>query len=142
MWGLEDDMFDEFERARRQLEQAPARGRPTALRTTGAGSFPPVNVGASAEQVDIYFFMAGVEPQRLELTVQQNLLVLAGERLSAVPEQAQLHRHERGVGPFQRMVTLPEDVDPEQVSAVYRNGLLHVTLKRRATVRPRQIPVQ
>ena len=48
---------------------------------------------------------------------------------------------ERFEGDFRRVVTLPEDVDPDQVMASYRDGVLHLAIKRRAAVRPRQISV-
>jgi HSP20 family protein len=45
------------------------------------------------------------------------------------------------VGEFRRVITLPEDADPERVDATYRDGVLHITVKRREAVRPRQITV-
>ena len=51
--------------------------------------------------------------------------------------------------PTQRMpfmaryiLPLPDDVDPDQVQAAYRDGVLHVTIKRRESTRPRQITVK
>ena len=51
------------------------------------------------------------------------------------------HRSERAAGTFVRTVTLPIDVEPEQVQAEYKNGLLVVTLPKAEQVKPKQIAV-
>ena len=44
-------------------------------------------------------------------------------------------------GEFRRVITLPDDVDPDRVEAKYRDGVLQITVQRREAVRPRQITV-
>jgi HSP20 family protein len=58
-----------------------------------------------------------------------------------VEEKAEYYRRERFDGDFRRVVALPEDVDPERVEAKYRNGVLHITVRRHESARPRQITV-
>ena len=53
-----------------------------------------------------------------------------------------MHINERFAGRFRRAVSLPDDIDPEGVSADYRDGVLHVSVKRRAEALPRRISVQ
>jgi HSP20 family protein len=67
---------------------------------------------------------------------------VAGDRKLQVEEGADYYRKERYDGGFRRVVTLPEDVDPEQVEAAYRDGVVHVTIRRRESTRPRQITVK
>jgi HSP20 family protein len=45
-------------------------------------------------------------------------------------------------GRFRRVISLSDDVDPNGVSAAYRDGILHITAKRRASAQPRRISVQ
>jgi HSP20 family protein len=147
MWsyltGFDDDVFEEFERMRRRMDQLyGVRPGSTGIRSVAAGTFPGINVGASPEQMDVYVFAAGVDPKSLDISLQQNLLSIAGERKAELPEQAQVYRNERFSGGFQRALTLPEDVNPDKVSAAYRDGVLHLTLRRREAVRPRQIEVK
>ena len=52
------------------------------------------------------------------------------------------YRKERFVGAFHRVITLPEDVDPDQVETHYHNGILQIHVKRQVAVRPRQIKVK
>lgn len=70
-------------------------------------------------------------------------LTIAGEKpgLSNVaPER--IHRSERSAGRFTRTVELPAEVDPNKVSAQYKDGLLLSTLPRAESARPRRITVQ
>jgi HSP20 family protein len=141
--GLDNDVFDQFERLRREMNQI--FGDPSGaggIRSMVAGSYPPVNVGASAEQVDVYVFAAGIDPDSLNLALQQNQLTIAGERRTERAENVQLYRSERFNGSFHRVITLPEDVDPDKVNASYLDGILHLTVRRLETVKPRQIEVK
>jgi len=70
-------------------------------------------------------------------------LTMAGEkqRLAAEIQPEAFHRSERAAGKFVRTVTLPSDVEHEQVRADYKNGLLVVTLPKAEKAKPKQIPV-
>ena len=101
-----------------------------------------ITIGATPEQVDVYLFAAGLDPKTLDISLQQNLLTVSGERKAPVMEGANYYRKERFDGPFRRLVTLPEDVDPDRVEASYRDGVLEIHIKRREATRPRQIEVK
>lgn len=140
--GFDNDVFDQFERMRREMDQLFGDGNsPRGIRSAVAGSYPAINVGASPGQVDVYLFAAGMDPKSLDISLQQNLLTVAGERKIESPENVQFYRQERFSGGFHRVITLPEDVDPDKVNAGYRDGVLHITVQRREAVRPRQIEV-
>jgi HSP20 family protein len=99
-------------------------------------------VGSTPEQVAVYLFAPGLDPNRLDISIQRNLLTVAGERAASVIEGADFYRRERFSGQFRRVISLPEDVDPDQVEAAYRDGVLQVTLQRREAAKPRQIEVK
>lgn len=142
--GLGNDLFDELERMRRQMEQGLGGGWPGAasIRSPAAGTFPAVNVGAAGDRVEVYVFAPGVDPKSLDLTLQQNLLTISGARGGDLPAEGEVYRNERFAGSFRRVLTLPEDVDPDKVTATCRDGILHVRVERREAVRPRQIEVR
>ncbi len=52
------------------------------------------------------------------------------------------HINERFEGRFRRVVSLPDDLDPSAVNASYRDGVLHVSVRRRESAQPRRIEVQ
>jgi HSP20 family protein len=141
--GFDNDLFNQFEHMRRQMDQLFGDwGGPLSIRSVAGGTYPAINIGASPKQVDVYVFAAGMEPKSLDISMQQNLLTVSGERKAELPEGARAYRHERFSGSFQRVITLPEDVDPNQVNATYNDGVLHITVQRREEVQPRKIEVK
>jgi len=141
--GFENDLFDEVERMRRQMDRLfGGLWGSSGIRSVAGGTFPAVNIGASGDRVDVYVFAAGLDPKSLDVSLQQNVLTVAGERNADLPENAQIYRNERFSGAFRRVLTLPEDLDPNKVNASYREGVLHVAIDRKEEVRPRQIEVK
>jgi len=135
--------FDEFRRLQDELEGLYGRWPlPSGIRSVARGTYPPINVGATPEQVDVYVFAGGLDSKTLDISLQQNLLTISGERPASAQEGANYYRKERFDGAFRRLVTLPDDVDPDQVEARYRDGVLEIHIKRREATRPRQIEVK
>ena len=141
--GFDNDLFDQFERMRRDMDaRFGERSGPLGIRSVAAGAYPAINVGASPKQVDVYVFAAGVDSKSLDISLQQNLLTVSGERKIELPEGAQAYRRERFTGGFKRVVTLPDDVDPDKVNASYRDGVLHIIVQRKEELQPRKIEVK
>ena len=61
--------------------------------------------------------------------------------LPAREESASVHLNERFTGRFHRVITLTDDLDPSQVQATYRDGVLHVSIGRKEAAKPRRISV-
>ena len=141
--SFDTGLFDEFRRMEEDMDRLFGRWPwPDTIRSASRGTYPPINVGATTDAVDIYLFAAGLDPKSVDITVQQNLLSIAGERKESRKEDADYYRQERFGGDFRRVLTLPEDVDPDKVDAHYRDGVLHIHLQRREAAKPRQITVQ
>jgi len=115
---------------------------PTGIRSLPRGSFPAVNVGAGPDKLEVYLFIPGVDPRQLDISIQQNLLSVSGERHVTPDEKANYYRQERFSGEFRRAITLPEDVATDGVDARYRDGVLQISIPRREQARPRQIQVR
>jgi HSP20 family protein len=141
--GFDSDLFGQLERMRREMDALfGTRPGTTGIRSLASGTFPPINVGASPERVDVYVFAPGIDPKALSVSLQQSLLTIAGERTLQYPEDVEFYRQERFDGAFRRVLTLPDDVDPDRVEASYREGVLHIKIQRREEVRPRQIEIK
>jgi len=137
------DMFAEMDRLQREMQQAFDLS-PT-IRGFGRNGFPALNVGGTPQTVEVYAFAPGVDPSTLEVSLERGLLTIAGERKNALPKtdaKAAVHINERFEGRFRRMLTLPEDADPDAVEARCRDGVLHITVQRRASAQPRRIAIQ
>jgi HSP20 family protein len=140
-------LFGDFERLRRELDDVfgPV-GQPSSIRSAAPGAFPAINVGRTPSSVEIYAFAPGLDPAKLEVNLDRGVLTIAGERAASVPEgddaKQRVHSRERGAGRFMRAISLPEDVDPAKVQARYRDGVLNVSVARRAEAQPQRIQVQ
>lgn len=143
LWGsFESGLFDDFRRLEAEMDQLLGRRDwPAGIRAVRRGTFPPINVGSTPDRVDVYVFAAGLDPKTLDISIQQNLLAVSGSRRLETDEGADYYRRERFGGDFRRVITLPDDVDPERVEARYRDGVLQITVGRRESARLRQITV-
>jgi len=140
------DLFADFETLQRQVEQLLGnRGQPSSIRAADKGAFPALNVGRTAEGLEIYAFAPGIQLDTLEVSVDRGLLTIAGERSAEVPaesEKVSVFAAERFSGPFRRVVSLPEDADASRVDAKYRDGVLRIAIPKRESSKPRRIEVQ
>jgi len=139
--SLLDRLFDQILNAEGDWPGTGGSPWVSGIRSVSRGTFPPLNIGASPDSVDVYIFAAGLDPKGLDVTLQQNILTVSGERQSQAAEKSVFYRRELFEGPFQRVITLPEDVDSDAVTAHYQNGVLHVRIGRREEVRPKQIQI-
>ena len=138
------DVFAELDRLQREMRET--FDLSPNIRGGGRGGFPALNVGNTSQSVEIFAFAPGLDPTAIEVNLDRGLLTIAGEREARLPSEADdraaVHINERFAGRFRRVVSLTEDADPESVSAQYRDGVLHISLKRRESVQPRRITVQ
>lgn len=137
------DVFAELDRLQREMREA--FDLSPSIRGFGRGGFPALNVGGTPQSVEIYAFAPGLDPAKMDVNLDRGVLTIAGERPTDLPAddaKAAVHINERFAGRFRRVVTLPDDVDPNGVSADYRDGVLHISVKRRESAQPRRITVQ
>jgi len=131
-WDMER-MFDEMSQV---------FGGPFGLRSVPAGAFPALNVYDAKDKLVVTAEIPGVDPAKVELTVQENSLTLAGERNGdAANESLRYYRKERPSGQFSRTITLSEKVDPAGVKAVSKNGILTVELPKAQAAKSRTIAI-
>jgi HSP20 family protein len=136
------DLFAELDRLQRGMQQANEFS--PSIRGSGRGGFPALNVGGTPQSVEIYAFAPGVDPASIDVELEKGVLTIAGERKLAYPaqdEKTTVHIDERFSGRFRRVVTLPDDIDTNAVQAKYRDGVLHVSIQRRAAAQPRRISI-
>jgi len=137
------DAFAELDRLQRELSTA--FDLSPNIRGLARGGFPAMNVGSTPKSVEIYAFAPGVDPGSIDVELEKGVLTIAGERKPAAPNKdakATVHIEERFAGRFRRVVSLPDDVDPNGVNANYRNGLLHISVRRQEAAQPRRIQIQ
>ncbi len=148
------ELFNDLDRFQREMSSL--LDTPVA-RGASRGGYPALNVGLSPEAVEVYAFAPGLDPATIGVDLDRGVLSLSGERVSqdaAKPAAAAddsataapaaktvVHQRERFAGKFRRAVSLPDDIDPDQVSASYKDGVLRVSVKRRPAPQPRRIDI-
>jgi HSP20 family protein len=85
--------------------------------------------------------LPGVSPNDVEVRLENNTLYLKGERKLEAHEQS-YHQIERVYGPFARAFTLPDSVDPNNVEAELKDGVLIIKLAKREEAKPRTVKIQ
>ena len=106
------------------------------LATTLQSSFlkPSLNLSASEKEYSVTIELPGVDPEDVEITLEDRTLVIRGEKSHKQEEnKANYYRVERSYGSFQRMLSLPADADLEAIDARFDKGVLHITLARTTT---------
>jgi len=141
---LPRNVFAELDRLQREMRDV--FDLSPSIRGLGRGAFPAVNVGGTPQSVEILAFAPGLDPATVEVNLDRGVLTVSGERPPELPSEdggkAVVHINERFAGRFRRVISLSDDVDPNGVSATYRDGILHITAKRRESAQPRRISVQ
>ena len=141
-----NNLFGQFERLRRELDDVfGVSALPSSIRSVAPGTVPAVNIGRTPSSVEIYAFAPGLDASKIEVTLDRGVLRIAGERAPGTPTgdpKVHVYTRERGAGSFTRAISLPDDVDPAQVNASYRDGVLQVSVARRESAQPKRITVQ
>ncbi len=104
---------------------------------------PLVDITEDSKEYVIKAEIPEVSKDDMKINVQNDVLTISGERKYEKEENDKKHhRIERAYGSFLRSFTIPEDADPEQVSAEFRDGLLRVHLAKTARAKPKSIEVK
>ena len=91
----------------------------------------------------IQLALPGVDPKEIQVSVDDNMLTLSGEKRYEKDEKDEKHyRMERSMGTFTRSVQLPLPVDATNVTAVFKHGLLTIRLPKTKAVKGASIPVK
>jgi HSP20 family protein len=104
---------------------------------------PNVDIFENKDEIVLEAELPGMNREDFELTIENNILTLRGERRFEKKDEADnYHRVERAYGTFSRSFTLPQTVSPENAAAEYKNGVLRVALLKRDEVKARRIEIK
>jgi HSP20 family protein len=103
---------------------------------------PNVDIYENKDQIVLEAELPGMNREDFDLTVENNVLTLRGERrFEKRDDSDNYHRVERAYGSFSRSFTLPQTVSSENAAAEYKNGVLRVVLQKREEVKARRIQI-
>lgn len=125
----------------RAFEESVARLLSTPSAPAAKPWTPAVDIRETETELILKADLPDVNEKEIDLSIENGTLSLKGERKFEAPSAGGYHRIERSYGSFARYFTLPETVDPEQVKADYKAGVLTVTLTKKEVAKPKQIKV-
>jgi len=143
-----DRTFDVLDELRRQMDRVwddyegawgVVRGGQQQLAAT---TWPRLNVYDAGANLLVTADVPGMTSNELDVSLEDGVLTVSGERKAFVPEGFEVRRRERGAVRFTRSVALPLKVDAERTTASVKDGVLTVTLAKAPEARPRQITVR
>lgn len=109
---------------------------------SAANVYPKINAWSSPDHVMITAELPGLNPEDLDISVQNCTITLSGTAPARARQQGETYlRSERRSGKFQRQLELPFRVASQKVTAEYKNGVLSLVLPRAEEDKARSIPV-
>jgi HSP20 family protein len=145
-WKDLDDTLRTFDRLQRRagivFDPFDALGARDRVRLRSRAAWPATNVFETKETFLVKADVPGLTEADVSVSVEEDVLVIRGERKVQVPEGYRIHVRERAPVAFTRKLPLPARVDADAVSATLSHGVLTVTLPKAREALPRQVAVK
>jgi HSP20 family protein len=135
--------FKEFERLQDEINKL-FSSEYSDMQGLFEGAFSPaIDIAETEGEVIVRCDMPGVELKDVDVSIASNVLTIKGEKKAQGDSKSvRLYRKETWSGSFQRTLSLPVSIDPNQVTADLKDGILSIVFQKREEVKPRQISVQ
>lgn len=119
-------------------------GRLPALETgISGGLIPPVDIYSTSNELTIFISLPGCSVDDVDVSATKDTLTISGEmKAPNVPEGTTAVRLERGYGNFKRLFRLPVPIDPDKVSATFKDGVLGIQLPVAEEVKGRPVKIE
>lgn len=127
---MRTDPFGELDRLSRQMWGNVAR--PSVM---------PMDAYRRGDEFFVHFDLPGIDPDSIDLTVEQNVLTVKAERKPIREEGAEFLVTERQSGTFTRQLFLGETLDPDRIGADYSAGVLTLTIPVHEAAKPRKVEI-
>jgi len=113
-------------------------------RSMGGTLAPRVDITEEKGTITVTAELPGVSENDIDIALRDDQLTIKGEKRSDQEEKKEseghiLHRTERSYGAFQRTLTLPYRVEPEQITATFKDGILRVTIPKPADAQAQKV---
>lgn len=127
------DPFGELTSMRREMDRLFGRLGLGESRTAATAWMPRIDVKTTGEDMVVFAEVPGLGREDIDIEIGEGMLTIKGERKSETEktEEGWVIR-ERSYGSFERSLALPEGVDPDKVTADYKDGVLEVHVPKGA----------
>ena len=127
---MRTDPFRDLDRLAQQMLGTVAR--PSAM---------PMDAYRKGHEFFVHFDLPGIDPDAIELTVEQNVLTVRAQRTGIAAEDVEMIASERPTGTSTRQLFLGETLDAEHIDAHYRAGVLTLTIPVQDAAKPRRLTI-
>jgi len=104
---------------------------------------PAVDIYETDEKLVLKVELPGLKKEDIDIQVRDNTLTLKGEKkFEKEVKEENYHRTERAYGTFQRSFTLPSTIKQEGIEAIFKDGILEISLPKAEEAKPKQIKIQ
>ncbi|MGB9561804.1 MAG: Hsp20/alpha crystallin family protein [bacterium] len=132
MFRMMDEMMQDFARW----------GFPSIAEREEYFIYPPIDVLEDEKELVIKAEIPGVEKENIKVLVDNNMLTISGEKRAEKAEEGKnFYSVERRFGSFKRVITLPSTIDPDNIKATYKDGVLTVVLPKKEEARAKEIKI-
>ena len=133
--------FEELNSLHRELDRVFGHAQGDRRAPVGNASWAPATeIATVPDGWQVRMALPGIDPGDVKIDLNGDTLTVAGER-SQRREDAELNRSEISYGRFERLLTLPSNVDADRVEANFDNGMLDLSLPLAESARPRRIEI-
>jgi len=140
-WDPFKDLLFLQERMSRIFDEALMQYKGSSGLSSGAW-FPPVDIYESGDKIVLKAELPGVEIEDVAVEVEDNVITLKGERkLNKDMKMENYHRMERFYGTFQRVFSLPNVVDKNDITANFSDGVLDITIPKVVEKSPKSVKI-
>ncbi len=142
--GLTTDPFREFERRMNRFFGGNFGFLPEGEESFSLATWAPAcDVYENENELVVKAELPDVKKEDVKVSIDNNVLTLTGERkFEEETKRENYHRLERSYGEFLRSFTLPNYVDAARINAEFKDGMLKVTMPKRAEAKPKQIEIK
>ncbi|MCI0484043.1 MAG: Hsp20/alpha crystallin family protein [candidate division NC10 bacterium] len=142
-WNPFQDLVSLQERMNRLFEQTLDRSRGEREVMVAGTWAPAVDIYETPESIVLQAELPGLGKDDIDIQVRDNVLTLKGERRSEKEvKEGNYLRVERAYGGFQRAFTLPAAVQADKIRAVFKDGVLDVSIPKAEEAKPKQIKIE
>lgn len=118
-------------------------GRRFAAEETSSLWQPPVDIEEQPDKYAVHVELPGMKLEDIKITLEDNRLVIRGEKTRTEEKKgATYHRVERLFGSFERAFTLTHAVKSDKIDAIYKDGVLEITVPKAEEAKAREIPIK
>ena len=129
-------------RLQRQFDQAFSDSAAASANDENSAWIPSVDIEQESDKFVVRADLPGVEPKDIQVTAENGVLTVAGERNFERKDEHKGSRYERVAGRFVRRFTLPDNVQTDNIRARHSNGVLELTIPKAAAPEPKRVTVE